>query len=413
MLRPKRKEQIVTAISNEVVPIRSKSSDDLLLRLDNKQYAKLQRRGTTTPAGRFYFAKTETTPQTFDLEGTVVQRGSTEFLVSNRKARVLRRLAGEEYIYTRLGKRYFGAKESQFLIHVPAVIKRAHSTSLGRRFAVPHNAFMEQDLKISSRLPEAERNTKLKDRVLAFMEANLDKLNGKIVLYHDSDPVLYDEDGQWTFDEQTTAEVDGKMQTETTLDRPLGAAPLLPANMLLPQGLCKEAFMDSKGNCVAVQLSALLKVPLDCIEHEIDVIYSNLPNYAQYDVDGVIHSWREMGVSPNIVTQLGLNHGMNVYVLHRGRKISQSKHTKKGKRACLCFSVDGDHAWFYDAENVRRSISHLNVKPIQKQRAVAREFQSTRAEYRKWKAWYEDSTQPGCYDTDDIAEARLTYLKNT
>ena len=119
------------------------------------------------------------------------------------------------------------------------------------------------------------------------------------------------------------------------------------------------------------------------------------------------------GCAPNIVTQIGLNHGMNVYVIHHGRKISQTKHTRRGKRACLRFSVDGDHAWVYDAENVRRSISHLNVKPLQKQRAVAREFQSTRAEYRKWKAWYEDSTQPGCYDTDDIAEARLTYLKNT
>ena len=192
-----------------------------------------------------------------------MQRGSTEYLLTNGKARVLRRFAGEDYVYTRLGKQYFGAEQSQYLIHIPAVIKKAHSTSLGRHFAVPHNAFMAQELHISSRLPEAERKTRLKDKVLAFMETNLDKLNDKIVLYHDSDPVLYDEDGQWTFDEQTTVQADGKMKTETTLDRPLGATPLLPANILLPQGLCKEAFLDSKGNCVAVQLSALLNIPLD------------------------------------------------------------------------------------------------------------------------------------------------------
>ena len=196
---------------------------------------------------------------------------------------------------------------------------------------------MAQELHISSRLPEAERKTRLKDKVLAFMETNLDKLNGKIVLYHDSDPVLYDEDGQWTFDEQTTVQTDGKMKTETTLDRPLGATPLLPANILLPQGLCKEAFLDSKGNCVAVQLSALLNIPLDRIEQEIDAIYNDLSEYGQYDIDEKVHSWREMGVSPNIVTQLGLNHGMNVYVLQHGRKIAQSKHMKRGKRACLCF----------------------------------------------------------------------------
>ena len=34
------------------------------------------------------------------------------------------------------------------------------------------------------------------------MEQNLDILDGEIVLYHDSDPVLYGEEGTWTFDEQ-------------------------------------------------------------------------------------------------------------------------------------------------------------------------------------------------------------------
>ena len=94
MLRPKRRDQIRDAIANEVTPTRSKSSDDLLLQLGPKQYAKLQRRGATTPAGQFYFSQTETTPKTVDTQGTVVQRGSTEFLLTNGKARVLRRLVG-------------------------------------------------------------------------------------------------------------------------------------------------------------------------------------------------------------------------------------------------------------------------------------------------------------------------------
>ena len=124
MLRPKRRDQIRDAIANEVTPTRSTSSDDLLLQLGPKQYAKLQRGGTTTPAGQFYFEHTETTPNTFDTLGTVVQRGSTEFLLSNGKARVLRRLAGDDYVYTRLGKLYFGAKQTQYLINVHDIIKK-------------------------------------------------------------------------------------------------------------------------------------------------------------------------------------------------------------------------------------------------------------------------------------------------
>ena len=102
MIRPKRKTEIETAITNNVAPSRSKSSNDLLLRL-GKGYAKPHARGKTTPAGRFFFAATDTNPETYDIVGNVVQRGSTEFLITNGKARALRRLSGDEYVYTRLG----------------------------------------------------------------------------------------------------------------------------------------------------------------------------------------------------------------------------------------------------------------------------------------------------------------------
>ena len=67
---------------------------------------------------------------------------------------------------------------------------------------VPHNAFMFEELAVSQNYSETERRNQLKSKVLSFMEPNLDTLDGKIILYHDSDPVLYDEEGTWTFDEQ-------------------------------------------------------------------------------------------------------------------------------------------------------------------------------------------------------------------
>ena len=118
------------------------------------------------------------------------------------------------------------------------------------------------------------------------------------------------------------------------------------------------------------------------------------------------------GVSSTIIAEPGMKHGMNVYVLSGGRKIAQFKHDKKGKRACLCYTVDGDHAWFYESETVRRSISHLNMRDASMTKAIAQDFQSTRAEYRTWKEWYNNVTEPGYYDTDDLTTARLVYLAN-
>ena len=127
---------------------------------------------------------------------------------------------------------------------------------------VPHNAFMDQDLNTIATGTTAERRAEIKAKVLQYMEDNLDKLGDRIVLYHDNDPVLYDETGQWTFDEQTTIQEDsGEMRTNTILDRPLGQTPLLTNNIQFPEGLCKQAFLDSGGKCVAVQLSCILKTP--------------------------------------------------------------------------------------------------------------------------------------------------------
>ena len=118
--------------------------------------------------------------------------------------------------------------------------KRHTATARGRTFQVPHNAFMDSDLKISANLNDQKQA--LKARVLDFIKT-LPTLNGIPILYQDSDPVLYNERGDLTFDEkEMVQETNGKMRTETTLDRPLGATPMLSDNITLPQGLCKEAF---------------------------------------------------------------------------------------------------------------------------------------------------------------------------
>ena len=103
------------------------------------------------------------------------------------------------------------------------------------------------------------------------------------------------------------------MRTETMLDRPLGATPLLTANVILPEGLLKESFMDSKGNCVAVQFVALLKSPLDRVQQEIEQVYREIIDATpgQYEVDGIKRPWQEMGVTSKIIAQVGINHGMN------------------------------------------------------------------------------------------------------
>ena len=94
-------------------------------------------------------------------------------------------------------------------------------------------------------------------------------------------------------------------------------------------------------------------------------------------------------------------------------KLVSTSTKKKGKRACLCFAVEGDHAWFYETESARRSIAHLNVssnETMSTRALVAHDFESTRSEYRTWQERYRGQTKPGCYDTEDLHACRLAFL---
>ena len=85
-----RERKLDVAIDNNNEPYRSKTNN-LLLRLDGKSYATLQgSSGSLTSAGRYYYGKSgQAPPDEFDA-GTIQQRGATEYLVRNGKARVHR-----------------------------------------------------------------------------------------------------------------------------------------------------------------------------------------------------------------------------------------------------------------------------------------------------------------------------------
>ena len=47
--------------------------------------------------------------------------------------------------------------------------------------------------------------------------------------------------------------------------------------------------------------------------------------------------------------------------MHNGRNIKEYKPESSYKKGCLAYSIEGDHAFFYQSEQVKRSISHLAV----------------------------------------------------
>ena len=100
MLKQTRITKINTAIEQDVEPHRSRN-DSLLLKMGEKSFVRLQNGNKLTPAGKHYYEQTNKEPPT-QLDGTLVQRGASEYLVRGGKAKVLRRFQNNDYVYLSL-----------------------------------------------------------------------------------------------------------------------------------------------------------------------------------------------------------------------------------------------------------------------------------------------------------------------
>ena len=89
----------------------------------------------------------------------------------------------------------------------------------------------------------------------------------------------------------------------------------LPPDMFMPECLCKEALQDSQGDCVAVQLAALLKMPLNQVHDEIDEIWRARNPSCFWSVNKIYESWQTAGVDSRIIGEFVTKQGMNCYVL--------------------------------------------------------------------------------------------------
>ena len=102
---------------------------------------------------------------------------------------------------------------------------------------------------------------------------------------------------------------------------------MMYSTVYCPEGFLDEAYRDANGNCVAVQLSKVLRTPLEDIENEIETIWSKRSRSDH---------WREAGVSADIVGEMGLKRGMPVYVMSQGRKVHAYKAARAVAKGVYC-----------------------------------------------------------------------------
>ena len=165
-----RKMQFITeAIRKEIEPTKT-GTDTLILRDGHKYRVLVGVDGKVTKAGKLYENRTgrQLPTEGYDVEQTPVRTGNVETIrLRGGKEKVVRRYdpATNDYKYTALGKRFYGRRQIQYVVKVPAIFSgtRSNGQPYERRGFFP----ITDPVSLSQNLTIAQRDAKIKHDVTA------------------------------------------------------------------------------------------------------------------------------------------------------------------------------------------------------------------------------------------------------
>ena len=161
------KMQFITeAIAKGIEPMKTET-DKIVLR-DGRKYRMLVGvDGKLTKAGRFYenWTGKELPKEGYDVTQTPIRTGNAETIkLRGGKEKVVRRYdpATNDYNYTALGKRFYGQRQIQYVVRVPATFSgtRSNGQPYNRNgfFHISNPVSLPQSLTVAQRDPRIKQD---------------------------------------------------------------------------------------------------------------------------------------------------------------------------------------------------------------------------------------------------------------
>ena len=227
--------------------------------------------GTRTPAGEYYYETTgrPAPSRMFDHGAPLIQRGASDYVTTrNGKLALVRTLMPDGTTrVTRLGKQYFRAGKTEYIVSIPVQV-----SGTNRRGRVQQRATMLPVTMLGigqilqdNREPEVRRIAKVKSHILKQLAIRTSG-GASVVLEVSGEVFTYDRDSEWLISSQTTSVgEDGAAVTETAMRQHLGAGPRSCAAFLAHGDFIVYCAFESHADmlCVPRQLAAVLGVSMD------------------------------------------------------------------------------------------------------------------------------------------------------
>ena len=299
--------------------------------------------------------------------------------------------ADGQYHLTKLGKAFFKDKYTEWLAHVPVIIRgrRRNGNPYERHDYLPVTALELGLSRQNDAWSEAQVARNVKEAVLRQLgqpEANepIYMISGETYFLHPTN--------EWAYSSSSMQVIDNRVDTQIRLRQPLGALREVSYQLFAGDQILASAFEERQDMlCVPRQLAELLKLPLQEVIEDFNSICPG--------------NWQQRGVCPaEIRTFCVRRNAPMFYVDGRGRLLDCFQPAEKEEKAVAFTSWNG-HAFFYKSA---RAVSGCDESE-QRQRFRRLKRDTPLPEFKDWRPW-DGEIESGYFWTEDIRGVRAELL---
>ena len=376
----------ISAQGSQLLPLRDHRLQSVLLTRPN---------GQLTRAGQFYHSITGRRPpnRQFDESQPLIRDGPSDYILTRGGARKLVRTlqADGQYHLTKLGKAFFKDKYTEWLAHVPVIIRgrRRNGNPYERHDYLPVTALELGLSRQNDAWSEAQVARNVKEAVLRQLgqpEANepIYMISGETYFLHPTN--------EWAYSSSSMQVIDNRVDTQIRLRQPLGALREVSYQLFAGDQILASAFEERQDMlCVPRQIAELLKLPLQEVVEDFNSICPG--------------NWQQRGVCPaEIRTFCVWRNAPMFYADSRGRLLDCFQPAEKEEKAIAFTSWNG-HAYFYKSA---RAVSGCDDSE-QRQRFRRLKRDTPVPEFKDWRLW-NGEIDSGYFWTEDIRGARAELL---
>ena len=332
----------------------------------------------------------------YDDAQPLTTRAGRDFIVSHNGQEHLVRYVtstGQTRI-TALGRHYFRNRRTQYVAHVPIVIRgrRPNGQPYSRRTHLPTAALGVGSVELNAATTQSNVASAVRRRVLLELGVR-DTLN-QIVMDISGEQYFVDNTQPWLISGMSTVATAAGSHTDTLIRQPMAGLRSCAAHLPNEHLLLESAFEEHPDClCVARQLAELLTLPLVHVCETFDTVLHGT-------------AWRSCGVTPDELKSWCMFFGHPLTLVGANQLLTYYEPPDQSKRRIAVVVFEG-HCFMYRDS---RALARFLVATADSTRPIIEHESKCKLEPWSERKLWQGRPEPGLFYVQDLAAERQALL---